>query len=137
MRSEEERPGTLTKLPGQLSIPVIDMTNLSQGGFHRKEEICKIAKACEEWGFFQVGYGQIFVVSEDQKLDWGDLLGLIISPPRSRNLSLWPAVPADFRHIVDEYNKEIKSLAVQLLSLIAETLHLKTDYFEQSFGNTY
>ncbi|XP_059077602.1 protein SRG1-like isoform X1 [Cryptomeria japonica] len=174
MRSDEERPGTLTTLPVQLSIPIIDMANLSQGGLQRKEELCKIAKACEEWGFFQVvnhnirhsllddikrvekeffhlpleekqkcalrdfqGYGQIFVVSEDQKLDWGDLLGLIISPPQNRNLSLWPAVPADFRHTVDEYNKEIKSLAAQLQSLIAETLHLKTDYFEHSFGNTY
>ena len=33
------------------------------------------------------GYGQIFVVSEEQKRDWGDWLGLIISPQQSRNLS--------------------------------------------------
>jgi isopenicillin N synthase-like dioxygenase len=44
------------------------------------------------------GYGQIFVVSEEQKRDWGDLLGLIISPPQSRNLSVWPSVPSEFRY---------------------------------------
>ena len=44
------------------------------------------------------GYMQIFVVFEEQKLDWGDLLGLIISPLPSRNLSVWPYVPSDFKY---------------------------------------
>jgi len=51
-------------------------------------------------------------VSEEQKRDWGDLLGLIISPQQSRNLSVWPSVPSDFRQIVDAYNMEIKILAL-------------------------
>lgn len=174
IRSDEERPTATTLLSDdQLGIPVIDMAMLS-GGLQKEEEMAKIDKACEEWGFFQVvnhgvphslmdditrigkeffqlpaeekekyairdfqGYGQIFVVSEEQKRDWGDLLGLIISPLQSRNLSVWPSVPSDFRQIVDAYNMEIKKLAVKILSLIAENLHLKPDYFERSFGNTY
>ena len=38
---------------------------------------------------------------------------------------------------MDAYNVEIKNLAVKILSLIAENLHLKPGYFEQYFGNTY
>ena len=43
-------------------------------------------------------YGKIFIVFEEQKLDWGDLLGLIISPLSSRILSVWPSVPSDFKY---------------------------------------
>jgi len=43
------------------------------------------------------GYGQTFVVSEVQKLDWGDLLGLTMSPTNYRDLSVWPLQPTDFR----------------------------------------
>ena len=38
---------------------------------------------------------------------------------------------------MDAYNVEIRNLAVKILSLIAENLQLKPDYFEQSIGNTY
>ncbi|XP_057829622.2 protein SRG1-like [Cryptomeria japonica] len=83
------------------------------------------------------GYGQTFVVSESQKLDWGNLLGLIMSPPECRDMNLWPTEPADFRENVDAYNSEIKRLAGQLLALIAESLQLPADYFEKKFSNAY
>lgn len=111
------------------------MTKIS-AGIYREQEITKLARACEEWGFFQVvnhgvpnslldavrragreffqlpleekhkyavnprdlqGYGKTFVVSERQKLDWGDLLGLIMFPFGYRDLNLWPVELADFR----------------------------------------
>eukprot|EP01018_Ginkgo_biloba_P006700 Gb_18198 [translate_table: standard] len=174
IRTDEERPKIITTLPCELSIPIIDMAKISERSLQREDEMAKIAKACEGWGFFQVvnhgvphslideikrvgkeffelpleekqkyavrdmqGYGQIFVVSEEQKLDWGDLLGLIIAPPKHKNPCVWPADPTDFREIVDAYNTEIKNIALKLLSLIAENLQLKPDYFEQSFGDTY
>lgn len=43
------------------------------------------------------GYGQLFVVSEDQKLDWSDVLYLKTIPPQSRNLRFWPDQPDNFR----------------------------------------
>jgi isopenicillin N synthase-like dioxygenase len=43
------------------------------------------------------GYGQTFVVSEEQKLDWGDLLGLLMFPSEYRDLNVWPVKPTDFR----------------------------------------
>eukprot|EP00253_Pinus_taeda_P025781 PITA_25781 len=80
------------------------------------------------------GYGQRFVVSEEQKLDWGDLLGLTTSPLDRRDLNVWPIHPTDFREIADSYNTEVNKLAGRLLSLIAETLQLKLDFFEKKFG---
>ena len=43
------------------------------------------------------GYGQMFVVSEEQKLDWGDLLSLTMSPSHLKDLDVWPVQPIDFR----------------------------------------
>lgn len=43
------------------------------------------------------GYGQAFVVSEDQKLDWGDMLFLLAQPQSIKNLKLWPTNPTSFR----------------------------------------
>ncbi|KAE8678491.1 S-norcoclaurine synthase 1 [Hibiscus syriacus] len=43
------------------------------------------------------GYGQAFVVSEDQKLDWGDMLFLLPLPVPLRNMRLWPTTPPSFR----------------------------------------
>ena len=43
------------------------------------------------------GYGQAFVVSEEQKLDWGDMLFLLPQPVSSRNLRFWPNHPSSFR----------------------------------------
>ena len=39
------------------------------------------------------GYGQAFVVSEDQKLDWADMLHLQLQPSESRDLRVWPTRP--------------------------------------------
>ena len=41
------------------------------------------------------------------------------------------------REIVDTYNTEIKRLAEKLLSLIAETLQLKHDFFAKKFGKPF
>jgi isopenicillin N synthase-like dioxygenase len=43
------------------------------------------------------GYGQTFVASEEQKLDLGDLLGLLSSPSDYKDLNAWPVQPTDFR----------------------------------------
>eukprot|EP00253_Pinus_taeda_P012314 PITA_12314 len=175
IRRDDEQPTPTSLSDHQLDVPIIDMTKLSEG-HQREREIKKLAKACEDWGFFQVvnhgipnslldgvkrvgkeffqlpleekqkyavkagsleGYGQRFVVSEDQKLDWGDLLGLLMFPSDNRDLSVWPLQPPDFREIADSYNTEIKRLAGKLLSLIAETLQLKLNFFERNFGKPY
>ncbi|XP_057846222.2 feruloyl CoA ortho-hydroxylase 1-like [Cryptomeria japonica] len=36
------------------------------------------------------GYGQMFVASDDQTLDWADLLFLTTLPPENRKMNFWP-----------------------------------------------
>lgn len=43
------------------------------------------------------GFGQSFVVSEEQKLNWGDLFGMFILPTYLRKPHLFPNLPLPFR----------------------------------------
>lgn len=43
------------------------------------------------------GYGQAFVVSEEQKLEWADLFFLLTLPPHMRKPHLFPNLPLPFR----------------------------------------
>lgn len=43
------------------------------------------------------GYGHAFVVSEDQKLDWVDLMFLVAHPPQYRNHKYWPLTIPGFK----------------------------------------
>lgn len=43
------------------------------------------------------GYGQAFVVSEEQKLDWADMFFLLTLPPYLRKPHLFPNLPLSFR----------------------------------------
>jgi isopenicillin N synthase-like dioxygenase len=43
------------------------------------------------------GYGQAFILSEDQKLDWADMFGIFTQPSEARDMSYWPTQPGTFR----------------------------------------
>ena len=45
------------------------------------------------------GYGQAYVVSEHQKLDWNDLTFLITQPPEYRNFKYWPSALPSFKYV--------------------------------------
>ncbi|KAJ1297072.1 hypothetical protein BS78_01G350000 [Paspalum vaginatum] len=66
------------------------------------------------------GYGQAFVVSEDQKLDWGDMLYIQVQPSESRDLRFWPTRPPSFRNSVDAYSLEAIELGYRLLEFMAK-----------------
>ncbi|XP_057820982.1 protein SRG1 [Cryptomeria japonica] len=80
------------------------------------------------------GYGNLFVVDEDQKLDWGDLMTLVVMSKKLMNLSLWPTTPSDFRNTVERYTAEVERVAQAILGLFGENLQLKSDYFKYKFG---
>ena len=63
------------------------------------------------------GYGQAFVISEDQKLDWGGLLFLYSLPTSQRNMRFWPNNPKSFRYtkIVRHINRDANSLKAILV----------------------
>ncbi|KAL6906394.1 hypothetical protein ACP4OV_003995 [Aristida adscensionis] len=66
------------------------------------------------------GYGQSFVVSDNQKLDWADRLFLHVRPVEARDSRFWPTQPASFRHSVDVYSSEVAKLSCLLLEFMAK-----------------
>ncbi|KAJ4845168.1 hypothetical protein Tsubulata_018454 [Turnera subulata] len=175
VRDMTERPALLAFAPSSpCAVPIIDFSKLVKGNKdERQSELLNLARACEEWGFFQVinhgidlsllesieklsrdffmlpleekqkypmvpgsvqGYGQAFVFSEDQKLDWCNMFALGLVPPNIRVPKLWPTNPPRFSSTVEDYSSQVRSLCQNLLKYIAMTLSLKEDTFEKMFG---
>ncbi|CAK7356191.1 unnamed protein product [Dovyalis caffra] len=73
------------------------------------------------------GYGQAFVVSEEQKLDWGDMLFLLPNPVSQRNMRVWPTNPTSFRTTLDKYSSELQRVAISLLRSMAVNLGVDSE----------
>ncbi|XP_020587314.1 S-norcoclaurine synthase 1-like [Phalaenopsis equestris] len=73
------------------------------------------------------GYGQMFVHSEEQILDWGDVLVLIIQPSQNRNMRFWPTNPSTFRANLDAYTKKIGEVADCLYRFMAKDLGIDAE----------
>ncbi|CAH2041883.1 unnamed protein product [Thlaspi arvense] len=58
------------------------------------------------------GFGQLFVVSKEQKLDWADLFYLLIHPTQLRNPKLFSKLPISFRETMLASLDEIASIAM-------------------------
>ncbi|PWZ57326.1 Protein SRG1 [Zea mays] len=86
-------------------------------GFFRQPLEAK--KECAQQAGSIEGYGQAFVVSEDQKLDWADMLFLIVRPREARDMRFWPTRPESFRDSVDAYSLQASKLAYRLLEFMA------------------
>ncbi|CAH8304201.1 unnamed protein product [Eruca vesicaria subsp. sativa] len=81
------------------------------------------------------GFGQAFVVSEEQKLDWNDMFYLTMQPVRSRKPHLLPKLPLPFRDTLEKYSTEVKSIAKILLEKIARALKIKPEEMEELFDD--
>ncbi|KAF7808460.1 protein SRG1 [Senna tora] len=72
------------------------------------------------------GYGQLFVVSKEQKLDWADMFYCITLPPEARKPHL---------DNLDAYCKELRKLAIKIIQLMGEALNMEakeiTELFEE------
>ncbi|KAI8525753.1 hypothetical protein RHMOL_Rhmol13G0254600 [Rhododendron molle] len=73
------------------------------------------------------GFGQAFVFSEEQKLDWADMFALTTLPTHLRKPHLFPKLPLPFRDTLDNYANELKHLAMKILDFIAKALKMKTE----------
>ncbi|CAN1806946.1 Protein SRG1 [Linum perenne] len=81
------------------------------------------------------GYGQAFVFSEDQKLDWCNMFALGVEPPFIRNPKLWPTNPPNFSETVEAYSREVRNLCKNLLRSMATSLGMKkSERFNEMFG---
>ncbi|KAJ4800239.1 2-oxoglutarate (2OG) and Fe(II)-dependent oxygenase superfamily protein [Rhynchospora pubera] len=79
------------------------------------------------------GYGQTFVLSEEQKLDWSDMFYVTTRPVALRNMKFWPTSPSTFRDNMDRYSLELTKLASCLWQYIATNLGVAPEVFEQLF----
>ncbi|XP_058196066.1 protein SRG1-like [Rhododendron vialii] len=81
------------------------------------------------------GFGQANVLSEEQKLDWGDMFFLTTLPTHSRKPRLFPKLPLPFRDTLDNYAYELKQLAMKILDYMSKALKMKAeemrDFFEE------
>ncbi|KAG9447580.1 hypothetical protein H6P81_013708 [Aristolochia fimbriata] len=71
------------------------------------------------------GFGQSFVVSEEQKLDWSDSFFLILLPPEQRKSHLYGNLPPSFRETLEAYSQEQEKLAKELMVLMAKALGIE------------
>ncbi|XP_010057201.2 protein SRG1 [Eucalyptus grandis] len=71
------------------------------------------------------GFGQMFVGSEEQKLDWADVFFMASLPRHLRKPHLFPMLPSPFREVLDEYSSELRDLAMKILLLMAKALQME------------
>ncbi|XP_065872867.1 protein SRG1-like [Euphorbia lathyris] len=76
------------------------------------------------------GYGQAFVTSEEQKLDWNDMIFLKALPIQNRKLEFWPDNPPKFRETLQNYSEDIRQLVVSITKSMAAALELNDEYKE-------
>ncbi|CAN6294301.1 unnamed protein product [Urochloa humidicola] len=79
------------------------------------------------------GYGQHFVVSENQKLEWADIFYLMLRPSDSRNLKFWPRNPPTFRNSIDMYSSEATKLVSCLLRFVAMDMGVEPESLLERF----
>ncbi|KAF8008403.1 hypothetical protein BT93_K2169 [Corymbia citriodora subsp. variegata] len=79
------------------------------------------------------GFGQAFVVSEEQKLDWGDMFYVVSLPRHLRKPHLFPMLPTPFRDALDKYSSELQDLAKKILLLMAKALKMDTKEMIEQF----
>ncbi|KAK3139650.1 hypothetical protein QOZ80_5AG0387030 [Eleusine coracana subsp. coracana] len=70
------------------------------------------------------GYGQAYVVSNHQKLDWADMFAVMTQPPEARDMKYWPTQPGTFRKSIQEYSSEVGKLAHSIVKFIGNTLNI-------------
>ncbi|TYI21786.1 hypothetical protein ES332_A06G062400v1 [Gossypium tomentosum] len=68
------------------------------------------------------GFGQAFVVSEEQKLNWGDMFYMITLPTYLRKPHLFPNLPSTLRKTLEVYSVELRHLAMKLLEHMGKAL---------------
>ncbi|MCL7046874.1 hypothetical protein MKW94_012716, partial [Papaver nudicaule] len=84
------------------------------------------------------GFGQHFVVSEDQKLDWADMFYMVTLPHHLRKPHLFPELPLPLRETMESYSSELNKLSMVLLEMMEKALQVAeakgiTKFFEDGF----
>ncbi|KAL7617188.1 protein SRG1 [Lactuca sativa] len=83
----------------------------------------------------QEGFGQLFVASEDQKLDWCDKFYVNTLPLNIRNSKLFQKLPPILSEKVDTYSREIKKVAVGILGEMGKALGMSKEEMGELFDD--
>nr|KYP37525.1 S-norcoclaurine synthase 1 [Cajanus cajan] len=75
------------------------------------------------------GYGQVYVASEEQTLDWSDALMLITYPTQFKKLQFWPKTPEGFKEIIEAYASEVRRVGEELLSSLSVIIGMQKHDF--------
>ncbi|MCL7034551.1 hypothetical protein MKW94_000705 [Papaver nudicaule] len=70
------------------------------------------------------GFGQHFVQSDDQRLDWADLFFMVTLPHHLRKPYLFPQLPMPLRETLESYSSEMNKLAMTLFGMTEKALHV-------------
>ncbi|XP_021722463.1 protein SRG1-like [Chenopodium quinoa] len=73
------------------------------------------------------GFGQAFVKSDDQKLDWADMFFLTTLPKHLRRPNSFPMLPLPFRDALENYSTEVDKLSRKILDFMAKALNFDND----------
>lgn len=81
------------------------------------------------------GFGQLFVASEVQKLDWSDMFYITTLPMKLRKTQLFEDLPPKLRGTLETYSREVKKLAMTILSQMAKALKMDDEEMRDLFNN--
>ncbi|KAL2347929.1 hypothetical protein Fmac_001929 [Flemingia macrophylla] len=79
------------------------------------------------------GFGQAFVTSEDQILDWADLFYMTSLPKHLRIPHLFPRLPLPFRDTLELYSQELKNLAMIVVEQMGKALNMEETKMREIF----
>ncbi|XAR66643.1 Codeine 3-O-demethylase [Bertholletia excelsa] len=79
------------------------------------------------------GFGQLFVVSEEQKLDWSDMFYITTLPTSLRKTQLFELLPPKLREVLELYSMEVKKLAMTILGQMAKALKMDKEEMTELF----
>ncbi|GLT50664.1 hypothetical protein SLA2020_241340 [Shorea laevis] len=79
------------------------------------------------------GFGQLFVVSEEQKLDWSDMFYITTLPHNLRRVDLFDKLSKKLRETLEAYSIEMKNLALLILDQMGRALRMDAEEIRVSF----
>ncbi|KAK2429923.1 protein SRG1 [Trifolium repens] len=81
------------------------------------------------------GFGQLFIVSENQKLEWADLFFTTTLPSYARNPRLFPNLPQPFRDNLENYSLELKKVCITIIKHMAKALKVEPNEMLELFDD--
>ncbi|XP_057448038.1 protein SRG1-like [Lotus japonicus] len=73
------------------------------------------------------GFGQAFVVSEDQKLEWADVFFTTTLPSHARNPRLFPNIPQPLRDNLETYALELERIFITIINHMEKALEIESN----------